>query len=496
VYFTSAACPEGTGTNAGVPVPAEEVFARIGEARTVAISEPSAFSAAAPYPGCSEEPCIKDVNDKENWRNAEFAGASNDGTRAFFTSDQQLTDSASTEGNLYEYQAQGCGGEGHVLDASAGDTSGHGPRVQGVVAISTDGSHVYFVAKGVLTVAANAQGARAQDGANNLYVFEHEDCQPGGQVAFVAQLPEADDGQLQWSDNGGSSSANVTPDGRFLVFESKGDLTPDTTRTDGATQIFRYDAQTDDLIRISVGERGFNDDGNAGSGSAAIVPAARGAYGAGPARSDPTMSHDGSRVFFKSPVGLTAHALNDVVVGPGTFGPQYAENVYEWEQAGVGSCPEGRSTGCVYLISDGRDTATDAAGSDVELVGADATGSNVFFTTADQLVPADTDTQLDYYDARICTGAEPCSASAPVLPPCLGEACHGIPPARSPFGAGPTATFNGAGNVSPVSNAAVKSKAKPVKCKRGFVRGKKGKCVRKRSRKKAKRASRNRRGNR
>jgi hypothetical protein len=450
VYFTASACGEGTGTNAGVAhaVPADEVFARIGEARTVAISEPSAFSAAAPYPGCSEEPCIQDVNDKANWRNATFAGASNDGSKAFFTSDQQLTDSASTEGNLYEYHAKDCGGEGHVIDASAGDSSGHGPRVQGVVAISADGSHVYFVAKGVLTSAANSQGTTAQDGANNLYMFEHEECRPDGKVAFVAQLPEADSNQ--WEEDERDNFANVTPDGRFLVFESKGDLTSDTTRVDGATQIFRYDAQTGQLVRISIGERGFNDDGNAGSGNAAIVPALAGADVGGASRSDPTMSHDGSYVFFTSPIGLTDHALNDVVVGPGTFGPEYAQNVYEWEQAGAGSCPEGRSTGCVYLISDGRDTATvgNPASSDVELIGTDATGSNVFFTTADELVPADTDTQLDYYDARICTAAEPCTASPASLPPCLGEACHGIPPARSPFAAGPTATFNGAGNVS------------------------------------------------
>jgi hypothetical protein len=464
VYFMAGACAEGgTGANAGVPVPATEVFARIGEARTVAISEPSAFSAAAPYPGCSREPCIKDVNDKENWRSAEFVGASNDGARAFFTSDQQLTDDASAEGNLYEYHAQDCGGEGHLIDVSAGDTSGHGPRVQGVVAISADGSHVYFVANGVLTAAANAQGATAQDGANNLYVFEHGECQPGGRIAFVAQLTGAD--SAQWGKNELKNPANVTPDGRFLVFESSGDLTSDTTRTDGAQQIFRYDAQTGQLIRISVGERGFNDDGNAGSGNAAIVPAYKGAIGAGPSRSDPTMSHDGSHVFFTSPIGLTRHALNDVVVSPPEPNsgpePKYAKNVYEWEQAGVGSCPEGQSTGCVYLISDGRDTATIGADahSDVELAGADATGSNVFFTTFDQLVPADTDTQLDYYDARICTAAEPCIASSASLPPCLGEACHGIPPARSPFGAGPTATFNGVGNVSPVSGVAVKLKS-------------------------------------
>ena len=176
LYFTAAACGEGTGENAGPGhnVPVEEVFARMGGARTVPISEPSAFSQAAPYPGCSEEPCIKDVNEQANWSAASFAGASSDGSKAFFTSNQRLTDGAGTEGNLYEYDSENAPAEGDLVDVSAGGVSGQEPRVQGVVAISADGSHVYFVAQGVLTSTANSQGEVAQEGANNLYVFARE----------------------------------------------------------------------------------------------------------------------------------------------------------------------------------------------------------------------------------------------------------------------------------------------------------------------------------
>jgi hypothetical protein len=476
VYFTATKCPEGsTGS-----VPASEVFARIGERETIPISEPSAFSDAAPYPGCTQEPCIKTVNTKEQWSDAGFAGASNDGKQAFFTSNQRLTDDAGPVGNLYEYDFKDSAAEGRLVDVSAGDTSGQGPRVQGVVAISSDGSHIYFVAHGVLTPSANTQGVSAKDGANNLYVFTHEAGHSADRVAFIAQLPQTN-GSL-WSESNGGS-ANVTPDGRFLVFESRGRLTSDDTRTDGARQIFRYDAQTGQLLRISIGEHGFNDNGNGGipdpnsedsegPGDAEIVLPLHGQPSAGPRRSDPTMSHDGSYIFFTSALGLTPHALNDVQIGTRQFGSgaTYAENVYEWHE------------GAVHLISDGRDTArlSDSEESAVNLIGADATGANVFFTTTDPLVPADTDTQVDYYDARICTAAEPCITAAPTpLPPCLGEACHGIPPSRSPSAAGPTATFSGAGNVSPVSMPAVKAKSKSVKCKRGLVRNKKGKCVKK-----------------
>ena len=249
--------------------------------------------------------------------------------------------------------------------------------------------------------------------------------------------------------------ANVTPDGRFLVFSSHGALTPDDVRGDGAAQIFRYDAASEQLVRVSVGDDGFNDNGNAGVGDATIVP------GGQSGRGDPTMSNDGSYVYFQSPVALTPRALNDVVIGhvEGSHGKPlvvYAQNVYEWH------------AGHVYLISDGRDTGESHSpcefgrigaangdelfNSNVCLLGADTSGTNVFFMTADQLVPQDTDTQVDIYDARVCDPASgnPCVAPEPrQLPPCGGESCHGIPPERASLVTGGSETFNGAVNPTP-----------------------------------------------
>jgi hypothetical protein len=460
LYFTVAACAEGTGENAGPGhnVPVAEVFARLGGARTVPISEPSAFSQAAPYPGCVEEPCIEDVNDQANWSGASFAGASNDGSKAFFTSNQRLTDGAGSEGNLYEYDSNNAPAEGNLVDVSAGEASGQEPRVQGVVAISADGSHVYFVAQGVLTGIANSQGEVAQEGADNLYVFARAPGEPRGEIHFIAQLPGTTGHEAEnlWTSNDDSQRANVTPNGRFLVFESYGSLTPDT-HADGAAQIFRYDAQTGELVRVSVGERGFNNDGNTGVGDARLAWPYE-AKGAGPARSDPTMSNDGRFVFFESPVGLTPHALNDVQIAAidhpfeGFIERLYAENVYEWRE------------GQVFLISDGKDTAADVGGrglSAVKLLGSDGTGANVFFSTADQLVPKDTDTQLDYYDARICEpeNGNPCAAEPSLpLPPCDGESCHGTPAATPSLLAPGSASFDGAGNAPPTPPASASAK--------------------------------------
>ena len=123
--------------------------------------------------------------------------------------------------------------------------------------------------------------------------------------------------------------------------------------------------------------------------------------------------------------------------------PVYAQNVYEWEQEGVGSCPAGRTAGCVFLISDGqrcereqgRGSVCSPSGctpSSVCLLGSDASGANVFFSTADRLVGQDTDTELDYYDARVCTAEGPClNQSAPASDRMRRRNVPGHPGARS-----------------------------------------------------------------
>jgi hypothetical protein len=142
-------------------------------------------------------------------------------------------------------------------------------------------------------------------------------------------------------------------------------------------------------------------------------------------------------VFFESPVALAPGALNDV---PDTNREQLAQNIYEWEQDGTGSCVQ--STGCVYLISDGRDLSAFGTASSVGLLESDSTGENVFFTTADQLVPADTDTERDIYDARV-EGGFPAPKSEEK---CVGEACHPSITAPPVFGPLASLTFTGPGN--------------------------------------------------
>jgi hypothetical protein len=454
VFFTAAPCGSGSGANAGTPVPVDTLYARIHgsdpAAHTVPISQRSAADCTA---SCQSSPPGA----------AEFVGASRDGSKAFFTSTQQLTDSATqdpssgdsaTDGggcpattgpggcNLYLYDFSRPPGH-ELLDVSAGDSSGGGPRVQGAFAVVPNGS-AYFVAQGVLTTDPNAQGQRAHSGADNLYLYDAGT----GQTRFIAGLP-AQDQPHSWAQGIPGVQTNVTPDGRFLVFSSRGALTPDTGPS-GVPQVFRYDAQSAQLIRISIGNHGFNDNGNAPASTQCPFPsscpdAARlapvfQAVAGGP-RPNPTMSDDGSSVFFMSAIGLTPHALDSVRTGTDNQGnPEYAQNVYEWH------------AGQVSLISDGRDTANPVSVSGcpvlhsaVCLFGTDQSGQNVFFTTADQLVPQDTDTQVDFYDARVGGGIP----FTPPPEPCQGEACQGAPTAPPIFATPASVTLNGPGNLAP-----------------------------------------------
>ena len=446
---------------------------------------------------------------------AALEGVSEDGARAFFTSTGRLMNGASedetpgdsaedggcsrTSGvggcNLYESVCvEPCGSPveepgaaGRVLvDVSAGDVSGEGPRVQGVMAVSADGSHVYFVAKGVLA-GANTEGQKPVDGADNLYVWD-------GHTTFIATLPgdeAAGEDEVteshEWAGHNGKS-ADVSAGGGFLVFTSHGALTGDDQVGVGAEQVYRYDAVSGVLLRVSVGVRGFDDDGNGGVGDARIVaPESR----VGQPRRDPSMSDDGSVVFFQSPVALTPGALNDVRLNGRGESRDLAQNIYEWEADGKGVC--GEPGGCVNLLPVGRDASEiggsgSATESSVELLGTDASGENVFFTTANELVPADTDTELDYYDARADGGfpapAKPASCET-------SETCHeaGTSPGSEPSLG--SSIFTGPGNLTPlisqIEKPVVKKKtaaqlraeklAKALKqCKKDRSKSKRQKC--------------------
>jgi hypothetical protein len=259
-----------------------------------------------------------------------------------------------------------------------------------------------------------------------------------------------------------------------LLFPSSALLTKGDTSSEGK-QLFEYDSDSARLVRVSIGEdHSYNDDGNVVEEQYAPslvreqlevqASQTRALASQVVEREHRRVLTATGQVFFQSADKLTKLAVS---TGEGPY--VYAMNVYEYDPV----------TENVYLISDGQDQSTRGEEGEpaTELGGASLTGGNVFFQTADQLVPQDTDTQLDIYDAR-----EDGGFPAPVTPTPCGESCQGngspAPSLSTPTSAGAIGGMNLPPPPSPPPPVVKpKAKSKPAKCKKGFVK-KKGECVR------------------
>jgi hypothetical protein len=265
--------------------------------------------------------------------------------------------------------------------------------VQQVFQVSPDGSHVYFVARGVLTgSASNSLGETATNGAENLYVFERDAEFPTGRTSFITSLKLEEIQRLPTA---------VTQDGHFFAFSS----------FTGVGGVFFYDAQSGELTQVSP--------------SGVIIKGASLGFSA--------ISSDGSYLVFESRTALALGAVEGV------------NNVYEYHD------------GVVYLISDGHDATLTEGQPSVRVRGVTASGGDIFFTTADRLVGQDTDTQQDFYDARVDGGFP-----APVVPgSCVGEGCQGQSSGVPGFASPASTVSSGAGNVVAVPLVGPVLKPKP-----------------------------------
>jgi hypothetical protein len=388
-----------------------------------------------------------------------FWGASADGSKVFFSSDEELTEDAYTgpagnAANLYEYDLEKPEGE-RLKDLTVDKTDADGAAVEGVVQISEEGSYVYFVAEGDLAGSAVA-------GEPNLYV-SHD----GGASKFITTLAAGDhrvwDAVGKFAGGPEDNQAVVTPDGTRLAFMSEKSLTgydneqAEPGECEGAQEsgeceeVYLYDAETGGLACASCNPSGLRP---AGPSNLTIFPH----FPVGEHR--PRNLVESGALFFDSSDALVAHASDG------------RQNVYEYED------------GRVYPISDV------AGGFESFFMDASANGEDVFFGSADQLLPQDTSNNVVVYDARVGGGFP-----VTVAPPSCdnGDSCKPPPaPQLGVFGAPGSATFSGPGNIAPVAatKPAVKAKAKSVKCKKGYTK-KKDKCVKKPKKKvkKAKKSS-------
>lgn len=459
VFFTAVRCRKEFGVVQEPGV--NELFARVNGATTVPISEPAVSTCSTA--NFFEHPTPSFCAD------AQFEGASKDGSKVFFTTTQAevsgVTDSTK---NLYEAEIDGSSVT-RMTQVSTGDAGGEGARVQGVVRISDDGSHVYFVAQGALTNVPGPEGQTAQSGADNLYVND------AGTTSFIGDLcsgldmsglvadarcpsssqdhlwnfepsvgagNEDSDVHSAWAAPFGSTDSN----GQFLVFQSYARLTSDDTDT--ARDVYEYDSQTGSLVRISKGRGGFDNDGNNNAFDAnlpTVSNSVRGAAADGELQTGVggeeygdgrPVSNDGSYVFFTTSEALEPDDVNN------------APDVYEWHD------------GLVSLISDGQNLGTRLGGNSGTangFIATSASGRDVFIVTPDVLVPGGGVSIAGIYDARIGGGF----SVANVPPPCQEDACQGAISATPSFAAPTSATYSsGEGGNATATSPTVKAKPK------------------------------------
>ena len=292
-----------------------------------------------------------------------FQLASADGSRVYFTDEQQLTENSGAlekAGDLYECAIVPNPATGELECQLTDLTPLHGKEpgdvAHPVIGASEDGSWLYFVANGRLTnngvpVPGTVRGD-CKEGLSsplarcNLYVLHN------GTFGLVAVLSGAD--SPDW-DNGNARfptaalTARVAPDGRRLVFMSQLPLTGYDNRDARSGQpdeeVFEYDAETARISCVSCNASGARPVGadsssvvldqgnggvwNTGTWLAGMVPGWTEFY-LDYGVHQPRYLSDSGRVFFESRDALVPQDTNETW------------DVYQWEPAGLGSWQRSR----------------------------------------------------------------------------------------------------------------------------------------------------------
>lgn len=507
VFFESNVNPESHGCSARGESSDNPrgLFVRVHDSKTLEVSRPEGrLECGAGVVGVSE------TCSGANRKTVRFEGANWDGSRVFFTTAGALVSGdTNTSSDLYMAKIGEEAGEPKVTelvqvshDPREGSEAGEAQRV---IAMSTDGSHVYYFAKGVLA-GENAEHESPAASAENLYLYDAN----SGVTTFVADLcsgPESSgsvpdsrcgaslSGQEGYIPQPGTSNVRFYPindsqfwskgqleaqvnecaepassvcePGRFLVFTSYARLTPDDVN--GARQVFRYDAKTGSIVRVSVGEDGYNHNGNqafdvndlflegvtstvrrhlAGEfvANASIGEIASNSFGGGESEGSKRseieyemlsrdIAQDGSRIVFKTDEPLSSLALNE------------RPDIYEWHE------DQATGKGVVRLVSSGTAEAQDGGAT------LSPSGRDLFFATTAGLVPQDTEGDTDIYDARIGGGFAQNEPSEP----CAGDACQGALSTPAPLLIPGSVSQAAGGNypAPPVVTVATKSTPKP-----------------------------------
>jgi hypothetical protein len=364
----------------------------------------------------------EDVEDVEPI-GASYVYGSPDGSQAFFASVDRLTSAAPSGGSVKEYD----------FDVNTGSLT-YLPGVSAPIVVSANNGSS-FLFESTSSTPAELDLWSAGPG--------------GGQVNTITRLPSAFAG----GEIPDVSDGRVSADGSVFVFRTDSPLPGGFNNTGNFEQVYRYEVSSNSLGCVSCPPVGVTPSGgvevsydNAESGrpnGSNDIPMTT--------LDTRVISPDGDRVFFDTPDPLVAQDTNG------------ERDVYEWEN------------GNVYLISSGKSE------DESNVLDSSASGDDVFFTTSSGLAPGDVDEAYDVYDARV---PRPGDNPPPSAVPCQGDVCQGPPSVPSLLGEPASATFIGAGNLTPpeakppVKSKRAKRKAAVHKRKRKRKDGKRGRRAR------------------
>jgi hypothetical protein len=361
---------------------------------------------------------------------AQFWAGAADAQLAYFT----VGDFAHGQGTLFGFDL--------ASKAVAGPIAG---EVAGVLGASDDGSRLYFASYEDLTGAEeNGFGDAAVAGKPNLYLLEGGAA--AGTVRFVANLSPQDVPSDSAVSNPADPqpiqhTSRVSADGVHLAYMSTASPTgydnTDVASGRADAEVYLYDAAANSLTCPSCSPSGARPSGReverGANGLPGLWASARLVSSETQLYSERALAEDGSFLIFESFDGLVHRDAN------------HRQDVYLWEASASAADCEGRgaglfvpaSAGCLSLISDGTSSE------DSKFLDASRSGSDIFFATEASLLPQDPDS-IDVYDARV-NGGFPIVT---VPPECQGEECqaHSGPP-NDPTPA--SSTYHGPGNAKP-----------------------------------------------
>lgn len=368
-----------------------------------------------------------------------FRGASADGQMVYLTTSRALVPGdGDSSSDLYLYDFSRPEGDRLVQVSAGEDTGSHvagtGANVASVVAVSTDGSHVYFTAIGQLTGAANPLGVHAASGQSNLYLYDADN----GSISFVGALALFEVPAAEAAPMLNPARSAEAGDGHILALLSKAPLAPAEDADGGRADVYRYDSVANTLACVSCVSPGPD------TAPFEVFAGSTAGNGSNFAEQGRWASEDGLSFAFATAEPLEA-GDEDGEVNPYL---RYGDRLARLPAA----IPGGVQPFKLPTVS--------------------VDGEEVGFITAAALLPQDGDDSRDAYAARV-DGGFPNPTAPPACDPLSESSCQGSPSSAPSVSSAATGTFSGPGNA-----------ASHRRCRGGKTR-RHGRCVKRKGRKHA-----------